>query len=222
MLAVNFPPPSLPSAHHHTPRPAWSDSVFVKAWPQNSLYDSYCEAFTTSLGRLQSLLGLLTFLLCRLRCVFFLKKCVLFVLFRWFPWLHYFLPFLIGNHKFILLWDSSTHLFVIWSIKGLFLKFLLFETQTNPISFWVREKQKYTLPYSNTPAIYFQLPFLWDTRNCAAHWPLFPGGICVSIGLWLLEVDATVIWGRNRLIMISFLIQQEISLCFLDGVKGST
>lgn len=121
MLTVSFPPPSLPSAHHHTPRPAWRDSVFVTAWPQNSLCDSHFEAFTTSLG-------LLTFLLCRLSVLIFFYE-VFYFLFRWFPWLHYFLPFLIGNHKFILLWDSSTHLFVIWSIKGLFLKLKCKQTQ---------------------------------------------------------------------------------------------
>lgn len=68
------------------------------------------------------------FLIVQVKCFDFFYE-VFYFLFRWFPWLHYFLPFLIGNHKFILLWDSSTHLFVIWSIKGLFLKLKCKQTQ---------------------------------------------------------------------------------------------
>lgn len=134
--------PSLLTLHSPSRTPAGMTWQCVcESLAPEQLCDSYYEAFTTSLGRLQSLLGLLTSLLCRLR--FFKEMCFI-CLVRWFAWLHYFLSFLIGNHKFTLLWDSSTQLFVvIWNIKGLFLKFLLLEPQTNPISFWVRKK-KYT------------------------------------------------------------------------------
>lgn len=80
-LCLQWPSPllSLPTPHQQTLGSIWLYSVFAKAWPKNNLRDSYYEAFTISLGRLQSPLGFLISLLCEFLSFIFLQEGMYFI-----------------------------------------------------------------------------------------------------------------------------------------------